>query len=36
MLTLPTMLLLDKEGVVVERNLIVTDLENSLKSIIAN
>tara|TARA_A100001011_G_scaffold105395_1_gene111639 strand:- start:2697 stop:4607 length:1911 start_codon:yes stop_codon:yes gene_type:complete len=35
-LTLPTMLLLDKEGVVVERNLMVTDLENSLKSIIAN
>ena len=35
-LTLPTMLLLDKEGVVVERNLMVTDLENSLKSILAN
>ncbi len=35
-LTLPTMLLLDKAGVVVERNLMVTDLENSLKSILAN
>ena len=35
-LTLPTMLLLDKEGVVVERNLMVTDLEKSLKSVIAN
>jgi len=35
-LTLPTMLLLDKEGVVVERNLMVTDLEKSLKSIISN
>ena len=35
-LTLPTMLLLDKEGVVVERNLMVTDLENSLKSILAD
>ena len=33
-LTLPTMLLLDKEGVVVERNLMVTDLEKSLESII--
>ncbi|MDA7994047.1 MAG: redoxin domain-containing protein, partial [Pirellulales bacterium] len=29
-LTLPTMLLLDKEGVVVERNLMVTDLEACL------
>ncbi len=35
-LTLPTMLLLDQEGVVVERNLMVTDLEKSLKSIIDN
>ena len=33
-LTLPTMLLLDKEGVVVERNLMVTDLEASLKSLL--
>ena len=35
-LTLPTMLLLDREGVVVERNLMVTDLESSLKSILAD
>ena len=35
-LTLPTMLLLDKEGVVVERNLMVTDLEKSLEKVIAN
>ena len=33
-LTLPTMLLLDKEGVVVERNLMVTDLEASLNSLL--
>ena len=30
-LTLPTMLLLDKDGVVVDRNLLVTDLENRLE-----
>ena len=33
-LTLPTMLLLDKEGVVVERNLMVTDLEARLTRLI--
>ena len=33
-LTLPTMLLLDKQGVVVERNLMVTDLEASLNSLL--
>ena len=35
-LTLPTMLLLDREGVVVERNLMVTDLESRLKSVLAD
>jgi hypothetical protein len=30
-LTLPTMLLLDKAGVVVDRNLMVTDLETRLE-----
>ena len=35
-LTLPTMLLIDKEGVVLERNILVTDLENKLKSVLAD
>jgi thiol-disulfide isomerase/thioredoxin len=35
-LTLPTMLLIDKEGVVLERNILVTDLENKLKSVVAD
>jgi thiol-disulfide isomerase/thioredoxin len=35
-LTLPTMLLIDKEGIVVERNILVTDLENKLKEVVAN
>jgi thiol-disulfide isomerase/thioredoxin len=35
-LTLPTMLLIDKEGVVLERNIPVTDLENKLKSVLAD
>lgn len=35
-LTLPTMLLLDKEGVVLERNVLVTDLENKLKSVVTD
>lgn len=33
-LTLPTMLLLDAEGTVVERNLIVTELERRLEQLI--
>jgi hypothetical protein len=35
-LTLPTMLLLDKEGIVLERNILVTDLENKLKSVVTD
>jgi len=33
-LTLPTMLLLDAEGTVVDRNVIVTDLEKRLTEVI--
>ena len=35
-LTLPTMLLIDKDGVVLERNILVTDLENKLKRVLAD
>ena len=34
MLTLPTMFLLDAQGNVVDRNLVITDLEKKLDSLI--